>query len=172
MKALIVVDYQNDFVDGALGFKGAELIEKNIVDLVKQFKANNDVVIFTKDTHEEDYMDTVEGHHLPVKHCIRNSQGHDLTKGLKEVVGDSLVIEKPTFPSLTLGNKLQELKPSEIHLCGLVSDICVFANAIIAKAACPNSEIYMHRKASDSYDHDMEEKTYQVAAHLHINIVK
>ena len=171
MKALIVVDYQNDFVDGALGFKGAELIEGNIIKLVKEFKANKDIVIFTKDTHEECYMETVEGHHLPVIHCVRGSEGHDLTKGLKEVVGDSKVIEKPTFPSLELGNILRELNPSEIHLCGLVSDICVFSNAVMAKAACPNSEIYMHKDASASYDLEMEKKTYEVATHLHINVI-
>lgn len=171
MKALIVVDYQNDFVDGALGFSGADLIEDNIVKLIREFKKNNDCVIFTKDTHLDDYMETVEGHHLPVKHCVRGSEGHDIREKVKKEIGDSLVIEKLTFPSLELGNKLRELKPSEIHLCGLVSDICVFANAVIAKAACPNSEIYMHRLASDSYDHDMEKKTYEVATHLHINVV-
>ena len=171
MKALIVVDYQNDFVDGALGFKGAELIEGNIIKLIKEYKNNGDVVIFTKDTHEECYMDTVEGHHLPVKHCIKGSFGHELTKGLKEVAGDSPIFEKPTFPSLELGNSLRDLNPDEIHLCGLVSDICVFSNAVMAKAACPNSEIYIHKDASASYDPDMEKKTYEVATHLHINII-
>ena len=171
MKVLIVVDYQNDFVDGALGFKGADSIEKEIIRLVREFKANGDLVIFTKDTHEEDYMNTVEGHHLPAPHCIRGSKGHDITPNLKKEVGDSVVIEKPTFPSLSLGNELSKLNPTEIHLCGLVSDICVFSNAVIAKAACPNVEIYIHRLASESYDHEMQEKTYEVAAHLHINII-
>ena len=171
MKALIVVDYQNDFVDGALGFNGAESIENEIIRLVKMFKANGDLVIFTKDTHEENYMDTVEGHHLPAPHCIRGSKGHDITPNLKKEVGESKVIEKPTFPSLTLGNELAKYDLEEIHLCGLVSDICVFSNAVIAKAACPNTEIFIHRLASESYDHDMQEKTYEVATHLHINIV-
>lgn len=171
MKALIVVDYQNDFVDGALGFKGAETIEQEIIRLVKEFKNNGDVVIFTKDTHETCYLETVEGNHLPVPHCIRGSDGHQITKELLKEVGDSEVIEKPTFPSLELGNRLAKLNPSEIHLCGLVSDMCVFSNAIIAKAACPNSEIYMRRKASESFDHNMQEKTYEVAAHLHINVI-
>ena len=171
MKVLIVVDYQNDFVDGALGFPDAKKVEDEIIRLVREFKKNNDLVLFTKDTHLEDYMETVEGHHLPVPHCIKGSKGHELTDKLLKEVGDSEVIEKPTFPSLELGNKLSKLNPNEIHLCGLVSDICVFANAIIAKAACPNVEIYIHRNASESYDHAMQEKTYEVATHLHINII-
>ena len=106
MKVLIVVDYQKDFVDGALGFKGADSIEDNIVKLIKEFRKNNDTVIFTKDTHEECYLDTVEGHHLPVKHCIKGSEGHGLRDKIQREVGDSLVIEKYTFPSLELGNNL------------------------------------------------------------------
>ena len=94
-----------------------------------------------------------------------------LGKSYLKEIKYSEVIEKPTFPSLELGNKLSRLNPNEIHLCGLVSDICVFANAIIAKAACPNVEIYIHRNASESYDHAMQEKTYEVATHLHINII-
>ena len=171
MKVLIVVDYQNDFVDGKLGFPDAKKVENQIIKLIREFKQNADLVFFTEDTHLEDYMDTVEGHHLPVPHCIKGSSGHQLTEKLLKEVGDSEIIEKPTFPSLELGNKLSKLNPSEIHLCGLVSDICVFANAIIAKAACPNVEIYIHRLASESYDHAMQEKTYEVATHLHINIV-
>lgn len=171
MRILIVVDYQNDFVDGALGFKGAETIEDEIIRLVREFKKNNDLVFFTKDTHEACYLDTVEGHHLPAPHCLKGSKGHQITDKLLKEVGDSKVIEKPTFPSLELGNELAKLNPSEIHLCGLVSDMCVFSNAIIAKAACPNAEIYMRRKASESFDHNMQEKTYEVAAHLHINVI-
>ena len=171
MKALVVVDYQNDFVDGKLGFAGAEKIEDNILKLIQDFRKNNDLVMFTMDTHFDDYMSTVEGNHLPVPHCLKGSEGHRLRKRIEEVSNDSLIFEKHTFPSLELANKLQELNPNEIHLCGLVSDICVFANAVMAKAACPNSEIYIHKSASDSYDKEMEKKTYEVASHLHINII-
>ena len=170
-KVLIVVDYQNDFIDGALGFEGADAIEENILNLIQDFKNQGDMIMFTKDTHELNYMDTVEGKHLPVMHCIKGTKGHELrikVDGAKEFYP---VFEKATFPSLKLGNALSGMPLSEIHLCGLVSDICVFSNAIMAKAACPNAEIYIHRNASASYDAEMEKKTYEVAEHLHINII-
>ena len=170
-KVLVVVDYQNDFVSGALGFDGAQNVEENIVKLIREFRANYDQVVFTKDTHFDNYMETVEGKNLPVPHCIKGTHGHELTVAVQNEVGYSPVFEKNTFPSLDLGNYLKGLNPKEIHLCGLVSDICVFSNAVIAKAACPNAEIYIHRDASTSYDLAMEEKTYEVAKHLHINIV-
>lgn len=170
-KALIVVDYQVDFVNGKLGFPGAELIEANIIKLVREFRANNDLVIFTKDTHFDSYMNTEEGKNLPVPHCIKGTVGHNLTPNLDKEVGDSLVIEKYTFPSLELGNVLSKYDLEEIHLCGLVSDICVFTNAIIAKASNPNAAIYIHRDASDSYDKDMEEMSYKVIEHLHVKVI-
>lgn len=170
-RALVVVDYQIDFVNGKLGFPGAEKIEENIINLVKEFKSNNDLVIFTKDTHLENYMNTEEGRNLPVPHCIKGSEGHNLTSELAKVVGDSLVIEKYTFPSLELGNVLAKHDLDEIHLCGLVSDICVFSNAIIAKASNPNATIYIHKDASESYDKEMEEISYKVIEHLHVKVI-
>lgn len=170
-KVLVVVDYQNDFVNGSLGFVGAELIEDAIVDLINQFRENGDLVIFTKDTHETNYMQTVEGINLPVEHCIKGSQGHDLRPRIQELVNDSPVFEKYTFPSLELGNYLKAVNPQEIYLCGLVSDICVFSNAIIAKAACPNSEIIVVKKASGSPNKEIEEAAYSVLNHLHIKTI-
>ena len=170
-KVLVVVDYQNDFVSGALGFDGADSIEENILSLIKEFRENMDQVIFTKDTHYPNYLETVEGKKLPVEHCLKGSWGHELTDNVKKEVKYSQVIEKESFPSLQLANVLHGLNPKEIHLCGLVSDICVISNAVIAKAACPNAEIYIHKDASESYDHDMQEKAYQVAEHLHINVI-
>jgi nicotinamidase-related amidase len=170
-KVLIVVDYQIDFVNGKLGFSGAELIENNILDLIKRFEGNNDLVIFTKDTHFDDYMSTEEGKNLPVSHCIKGTSGHELTDGLKKEVKDHLVIEKYTFPSLELGNILAKEEIEEIYLCGLVSDICVFTNAIIAKAAKPNATIYIHKDASASYDKEMEAMAYKVIEHLHVKVI-
>ena len=77
-KLLIVVDYQNDFVDGTLGFKGALDIENNIINKIKEFKELNDQIIYTLDTHTPDYMHTMEGKNLPIPHCIKGSEGHKL----------------------------------------------------------------------------------------------
>ena len=170
-RVLIVVDYQNDFVSGALGFKGAEKIEDRIIELIDEFRENFDQVIFTKDTHYMNYMDTVEGMKLPVPHCIKGTWGHELTDRVKNKVEYSPVIEKEAFPSLKLGNILQGMNPYEIHLVGLVSDICVLSNAIMAKAACPNAQIFIRKDACDSNDHDIQEKGYEIAEHLHINVI-
>lgn len=170
-KALIVVDYQNDFVDGTLGFSGAELIEEEIITLIKKFRSNGDLVLFTKDTHEENYLQTIEGKNLPISHCIKGTTGHNLTANLEQLVDQSPVFEKTTFPSLALGNYLRKVQPDEIYLCGLVSDICVFSNAIIVKAACPNSEIYVVKSASGSPNKEIENKAYEILNHLHIKTI-
>lgn len=171
-KVLIVVDYQNDFVDGSLGFPNAINIKSEIIRLINLFRKENQEVIFTKDTHYENYMETVEGENLPVLHCIKGSEGHEIVKEVNDLVEGSIVFEKESFPSLDLGNYLKNLNPKQIYLCGLVSDICVFSNAIIAKAACPNSEIFIIKNASDSYDKEMEAKAYDVIRHLHIKVIE
>jgi len=174
-KLLVVVDYQNDFVDGALGFEGARDIEAKIVELIKKFKANGDFICYTMDTHERDYLSTVEGSYLPIEHCIRGSEGWKLTRDVDEVKEFYPVFEKAGFPSLTLGNYIHGLSPliDEIYLCGLVSDICVFSNAIIAKAACgKNCKVKVIENATSSNDLDMQEKSFEMLKHLHIEVVK
>ena len=107
-KLLIVVDYQNEFVDGALGFKGAESIADVIKNKIENYLNNNDDVIFTLDTHHEDYMNTMEGSKLPVKHCIKNSEGWKVYESCNYLDKAKMVFEKPTFPSLDLANYLKE----------------------------------------------------------------
>ena len=171
-RLLIVVDYQNDFVDGALGFAGAGKIAPKIVELIKEFRANNDTVVFTFDTHTEDYLKTTEGQYLPVPHCYKGSKGWELHPSIKDLVGDSLVFEKPGFASKELGHFIEKNNFEEIYLCGLVSDICVFSNAIIAKAsASPYAKIKIVRDATSSFDLDMQEKAFDVLKHLHMEII-
>lgn len=171
-RLLVVVDYQNDFIDGALGFKGADKIAPRIVELIKEFRARGDEVVFTYDTHNEDYMNTNEGHYLPVVHCIKGSDGWELHSSIKDLVGDSKIFEKPDFGSKELGHYIESKNFDEIYLCGLVSDICVFSNAIIAKAsASPYCKIKVVRDATSSYDLDMQEKAFDVLKHLHMEII-
>ena len=171
-RLLVVVDYQNDFVDGALGFKGAELISHNIAELIKEFRNKGDEVVFTYDTHNEDYLNTVEGKNLPVPHCLRGSDGWQLYPEINALLGDSKVFEKPGFGSKELGHYIENNDFDEIYLCGLVSDICVFSNAIIAKAsASPYTKIKVVRNATSSFDLDMQEKSFDVLKHLHIGII-
>ena len=171
-RLLVVVDYQNDFVDGALGFKGAELISHNIAELIKEFRNKGDEVVFTYDTHNEDYLNTVEGKNLPVPHCLKGSNGWQLYPEINALLGDSKVFEKPGFGSKELGNYIENNDFEEIYLCGLVSDICVFSNAIIAKAsASPYTKIKVVGNATSSFDLDMQEKSFDVLKHLHIEII-
>ena len=172
-RLLIVVDYQNDFIDGALGFEGADQLVTPIVNLIKAFKENNEAVVYTLDTHEEDYMKTVEGSNLPVPHCLKGSDGWDFRHEIKELVNDDLVFEKPGFGSKDLGEYIEDNQFDEIYLCGLVSDICVFSNAIIAKAfASPYTKIKVVEDATSSFDLDMQKKSFDVLKHLHIEIIR
>ena len=134
---LIVVDMQNDFIDGALGTAEAVAIVPKVVEKVRGFKGT---VIFTRDTHGENYMQTQEGRNLPVPHCIKGSQGWEVCPAL-EPLRTGLTIDKPTFGSAELGKVLLELDTKEpvgsIALVGLCTDICVISNAMIAKAFLP-----------------------------------
>lgn len=133
---LIVVDMQNDFVSGALGSADAQAIVPNVVEKVKGF---NGRVIFTRDTHPENYMDTQEGHNLPVPHCIKGTAGWEICPELAPLCKE--VIDKPTFGSAKLGELLAAADKAEpissITLVGLCTDICVISNAMLVKAFLP-----------------------------------
>lgn len=138
---LIVVDMQNDFIDGALGTPEAVEIVPRVREKIESF---NGLVLFTRDTHESYYLDTQEGRNLPVKHCIRGTDGWQIRKELDELRTRE-PIDKETFGSLELGGMLQmlddEYELSSITLIGLCTDICVISNAMIAKAALPEVQI-------------------------------
>ncbi|MBE6932813.1 MAG: cysteine hydrolase [Ruminococcaceae bacterium] len=135
MNVLIVVDMQNDFIDGALGTKEAVQIVPAVREKIDAARNRGDAVIFTRDTHEESYLSTQEGAKLPVPHCIRGTHGWQITDALP--VEDSVVIDKPTFGSKELGEYLVSLAPEGIELVGLCTDICVISNALLAKAFLP-----------------------------------
>lgn len=134
MKYLIVVDMQNDFTTGSLGSPHAAAIIPNVVEKVKSFDGR---VIFTRDTHGEDYMQTQEGRNLPVIHCIKDTPGWQICDELLPFA--KTVVDKPTFGSTALAHLLASSAESmeEIELCGLCTDICVISNAMILKAAFP-----------------------------------
>lgn len=138
MKYLIVVDMQNDFISGTLGSKHAEEIVPKVVNKVKNFDGK---VIFTRDTHFTDYMNTQEGRNLPVEHCLKDTEGWQICDELKPYVSDA--IDKVTFGSVDLPQKLKAYgeKIEEIELCGLCTDICVISNAMILKASFPETKI-------------------------------
>lgn len=172
MKALVVVDYQKDFVDGALGFPGAEKLEPVILDKIADCRTNGGQVIFTLDTHGEDYLSTAEGKKLPVIHCVKDTPGHALYGRLAEAVSpEDVIIEKPAFGSLELADYLHRLSPEEVELCGLVTDICVISNAIIAKAALPESRIVVDSAACSCADPAAHERALSVMQGVQIEVI-
>lgn len=138
MKYLIVVDMQNDFISGSLGSTHAAAIVPNVVDKVTSFDG---IVIFTRDTHGEDYMQTQEGCKLPVMHCVKGTEGWQICDKLQPFVEH--VVDKITFGSVDLPGILRTFGNSieKIELCGLCTDICVISNAMILKAAFPEVRI-------------------------------
>lgn len=138
---LIVVDMQNDFIDGALGTKEAEAIVPKVKEKIRSFQGR---VLFTRDTHGENYMDTQEGRRLPVPHCIRGTDGWQIRPELAELCREE-PIDKVTFGSSELGVLLQEADKKDpverITLIGLCTDICVISNALLAKAFLPEAQI-------------------------------
>ena len=134
---LIVVDMQNDFIDGALGTAEAQAIVENVAEKIKGFDGK---VIFTRDTHGEDYMETQEGANLPVPHCIKGTAGWEIRAEL-EALRKEPAVDKPTFGSVELAHLLAKENAAEpigsVTLIGLCTDICVISNAMIIKATMP-----------------------------------
>ena len=137
MKFLIVVDMQNDFIDGALGTKEAVAILPAVKAKIKDFDGR---VIFTRDTHEADYLSTQEGKNLPVEHCVRGTGGWQINAEL-EALRKNEAIDKPSFGSVELAQILkaenEKEKIESIELVGLCTDICVISNAMLIKAFLP-----------------------------------
>lgn len=134
-RTLIVVDMQNDFIDGSLGTKEAQAIVENVKKKIEQYRANGDEIIFTRDTHKADYLQTPEGKELPVEHCIEGTHGWEIAEGID--IPDCLHIDKPTFG----WTKWNQYNFEMIELVGLCTDICVVSNALILKAYFPEAEI-------------------------------
>ncbi len=137
---LLVIDMQNDFIDGALGTKEAEGIVSNVENYIRKFDGT---VIFTRDTHEENYMETQEGKNLPVAHCIEGTEGWEVKDCIKKVLEEKNAVgfDKPSFSSKELSQYLLEENKKapieEIILIGLCTDICVISNAMLVKAFLP-----------------------------------
>ena len=138
-KLLVVVDMQNDFITGSLGSKEAVSILPDVAAKIAGYKGRGDDVIFTRDTHGADYLETQEGKRLPVVHCVEGTVGHAVTDCLD--TAGCRVFDKPSFGSLELAELAAAGNYDEIELCGLCTDICVVSNAIIFKARMPETKI-------------------------------
>jgi nicotinamidase-related amidase len=168
-----VVDYQNDFVDGVLGFPGAEALDRPIAEKIRKYRESGDEVVFTFDTHGADYYKTQEGKNLPVAHCVRGTPGHDLYGETGELISDSdKRFYKPSFGSDELYEYLKKTPFERIELVGLVSNICVMANAVLAKTAQPETPVLVDQDCTASRDPKLHEAALAVMRGLQIRVVK
>ncbi len=172
MKALVVVDYQNDFVTGSLGFDKAKRLEHVILDKIRDCRAAGGRIIFTRDTHGENYLESAEGKKLPIVHCVKGTEGYEIYGEVKNsVLKDDIIIDKPAFGSLDLAETLREYKFNEVELCGLVTDICVISNAVIAKAALPESKVIVDAEACACADEKAHIRALEVMKGLQIDVL-
>ena len=171
-KCLIVVDYQKDFVDGSLGFPGAADLAPLIAGKIYQYREKDDVILFTFDTHDADYLLSQEGINLPVPHCLKGTEGHKLFGRVGELHQETdRCFDKPTFGSGELYEYLKATPFQSIELVGLVSHICVIANAILAKTAQPETPVIVDSCCTASHDPQLHTAALAVMAGLQIKVM-
>ena len=168
-KILVVVDMQNDFIDGALGTPEAIAILPYVKEKIESFDGE---VLFTRDTHAENYMDTQEGKYLPVVHCIKDTDGWQICDELAPLA--KIIIDKPTFGSMELPSIIKSLDKSveEIELCGLCTDICVISNAMILKAAFTESKIKVCANACAGVTAESHREALDAMKMVQINVIE
>lgn len=170
-KLLIVIDYQNDFVTGSLGFPKAAALEQRIAAKIQQYRARGDEIVFTLDTHNDRYLDTQEGHCLPVAHCLEGTDGWKLfgsVAGLR--IGDDHCFIKHSFGSPDLFRYLCTKTYESIELVGVVSNICVISNAILAKTALPEVPVIVDAACVASNDDCLNKEALHVMESLQIHV--
>lgn len=178
-KLLIVVDFQNDFVDGALGFEKAKELELIIYDKAKKALDNGDRVVFTMDTHYDNYLETQEGKRLPIPHCIVDTYGWNLYGRLFSLFNEYKnsnkvsMFRKDTFGCYLLGQLLtnEEDEFDEIEFCGVVTNMCVMANTIIAKTMLPEARIVVDASACSSFNLELHDKALDVMESMQMDII-
>lgn len=170
-KLLVVVDYQNDFVTGALGFARATALEDGIVALVEQYLTAGDRVIFTMDTHDDSYLNTREGKKLPVLHCVAGSHGWQLYGKLARYMQDGRVTLLPKAGFGTLGYAgLLTVSPDSITLVGVVTDMCVLSNAVVLQTLYPQAEVIVESRLCSSFDSELHRQALAVMASLQMTV--
>lgn len=175
MKILIVVDMQHDFIDGSLANTAAQKIIPNIVKKIQDF--DGDLIVFTRDTHSDNYLETAEGKVLPVKHCIKDSTGWFVVTELLSAADDSekprIFLDKPTFGYkdwVTFFTK-HDIDPTEIEIVGTCTDICVASNALILKAEYPNATFTVDASCCAGLSPEKHAAALEVLGSCQVNVV-
>ena len=182
-RLLIVVDFQKDFVDGALGFSGALPLRERIAAKIREYQERGDKIVYTIDTHGSNYLETQEGRNLPVPHCIKRSEGQQLDMSIRHLFRENVdkAFFKGTFGSDELFDWLREVYkladdmdrlPFEyIELVGLLSNICVISECVLVKTACPEVPVVVDALCTASNDPKLNEAALDVMESLQIAVV-
>ena len=171
-KILIVIDMQNDFIDGALGTAEAAGIVGAVKEKIRSYDASD--IIYTMDTHEQDYMETQEGKNLPVPHCIRGTDGWAVRDDIAELLKGAECYEKPTFGSVRLAEDMLMLSAAEdieIELIGLCTDICVISNALLLKAFMPEVKIAVDSSCCAGVTLEKHEAALETMRSCQVNVI-
>ena len=186
MKVLVCVDLQGDFIDGSLGSKEAQAIVPNVVEKLKNTNLGETLVLFTKDTHYDNYLETFEGKNLPVKHCIENTPGWCINKEISSMVDNipevlfysSATIKhsriyKNTFGSDDLRDFFVKFadKIESVEFCGLCTDVCVVSNVLMARQALPDTEITVYESCCAGTTSDKHKAALEVMKSCQINVI-
>lgn len=176
-KLLVVIDYQNDFVNGALGFEKAETLENNVYNKVKAFLKEGHSVVFTYDTHNEEYLNTREGKNLPIIHCINNTKGHELYGKLKDFKDkdNTIHINKYAFgiepkEMVRLSEKIGK-DIDYIEVVGIVTNMCVISNVVMLQSQYINAEIVVDASLCASFDDELHNKALDVIQSLQVKVI-
>ncbi len=170
-KLLVVVDYQNDFVTGSLGFKAAKELDKPISEKVLKYRDEGANIIYTMDTHGPAYLDIQEGKKLPIIHCQNGTDGWKLYGETGKVCEDAMTIGKHTFGSFDLAMFALNTGYDQIEICGVIANCCVMANAILLKTAQPEAEIIIDSKCVASPDNSLKEKALDVLESMQFTVI-
>lgn len=168
-KLLIVVDMQKDFIDGALGTEEARAILPAVAARIDRARAENCDILFTRDTHDENYLSSAEGKKLPVVHCVQNSEGWQIDKSLN--TDGAEILDKPSFGSAALGGLVEKRNYDEIELIGLCTDICVISNALLVKAFLPQARVCVRRNCCAGVTPESHENALKAMAACQIDIL-
>jgi len=168
-KLLIVVDMQNDFIDGSLGSDMAQAIVPNVAEKIRAWQQAGQEVIFTLDTHGDDYLQTQEGQRLPVVHCVRDTHGWQLCDALRGFDGKRF--EKPVFGSVECARYVADGGYDAVELVGLCTDICVISNAMLLKAFAPQLPVAVDAACCAGVTKESHENALAAMRMCHIDIL-
>lgn len=170
MRVLVIVDMQNDFIDGALGTAEARAILPALQKKLEEYRRAGDTVLFTRDTHTAEYLSTQEGKNLPVSHCIRGTEGWQIHPSLD--TANCRIFDKPAFGSVELGRYIASLpRLEQVELAGACTDICVISNAMLIKAFAPEVPVYVDGRCCAGVTPESHRRALEAMAVCQIHVL-